>query len=403
MKSTGAFNMIIGLVTAWLVFSQAMAQPISLTVNQAPAIAPGPAGLGVQFIGTEDAHAKILEEMNELFVSLNIKPGLAAATAYPKSNSLIFTLTTPPGETKTLDLAKRPEFDIKDDWVKLPTAKGPLRSVSTVSKKEIVLALMQHGRTTVFAGENCNMESFKDHVGIRQNIVAWVQYLEWRWPNGGAASWNKVYWNRGTPVPGHALPTVFRDAFLHQKLYVIGCYTATKLSMVHGVLDYYSRIKQDGKTLARIEAALMADGEPLTYIEPAKMWFFEDDYPGEDRAREGKLVCLIEEVASDNFIPGDWAYFLNPDPITCQKTGYEGSNSIYLGRDKFDDYYNEHDHSYSFRQKLDEVYQWRNHVFNRKRDRAKIKPLDENQFKSLTNDPAQGGVIFKYRAVVKQF
>ncbi|MEI6676205.1 MAG: hypothetical protein WCO57_13620 [Verrucomicrobiota bacterium] len=135
MKSTGALDIIIGLVTAWLGFPQAMAQPISLTVNQDHATAHGAAGMGVQFIGAEDAQAKILEEMNEFFVSLNIKPGLVAATAYPKSNSLVFALSTPPAETKTLDLAKRPEFEIKDDWVKLPTAKGPLRSVLTVSKK----------------------------------------------------------------------------------------------------------------------------------------------------------------------------------------------------------------------------------------------------------------------------
>jgi len=42
----------------------------------------------------------------------------------------------------------------------------------TVSQKEILLALLQNGRTTRFTGKACSAEALKDQVGVRQNTVA---------------------------------------------------------------------------------------------------------------------------------------------------------------------------------------------------------------------------------------
>ena len=79
---------------------------------------------------------------------------------------------------------------------------------------------------------------------MRQNIVAWSEHLNWTWPDGGAAVWNPQYWNRGTPLVHVKLHAAFGDAFNHQSQYAIGCYTAAKIVMVQGVLDYYRRIKK---------------------------------------------------------------------------------------------------------------------------------------------------------------
>jgi hypothetical protein len=193
------------------------------------------------------------------------------------------------------------------------------------------------------------------------------------------------------------------DLFLHQNRYAIGCYTATKLIMVQAVLDYYHRVKKDPQRARRIEEIVLADGEPLEGIEPGNMWSFEADFDPRNLGQPGKLLDIQTNVAAGNFVPGDWAYLLNTDVATQQKTGYEGSNAIYLGRNRFDDYYNDHGHNYTYEQKLDEVYQWRNGVFSRSRDAKKIKPLSPSELSRLGNTPAAGGIQLDIRVSPRHF
>ena len=193
------------------------------------------------------------------------------------------------------------------------------------------------------------------------------------------------------------------DVFLHQDKYAMGCYTATKLVIVQGTLDYYSRVKRDQEKTHRVEEALLADGDPLVGIEPGSMWSFEKDFDTHEMEQKGKLLKIYSSVASGNFVPGDWSYILNTDPLSEQKTGYEGSNAIYLGRNRFDDYYNDNNHSYTYEQKLDEVYQWRNGVFSRLRDVKKIKLLSAEEQALLGNTPEDGGLELDKRVVPRHF
>lgn len=315
-----------------------------------------------------------------------------------RDGALIYSLNTAADDTATLDFAMRREMDLHDARIELPTAvAGRTRTVHTVSRKEIVLALLQHGRLTEF---DCRVEALREQVGLRQNIVAWAETLNWTWPDGGPSKWNGKYWGRRAPLSRHRLHEAVNNAFMEQRRYSMGCYAATKLVVIQGVLDYYRRVQPDAAALRRIEAHLSADGEPLAGIEPGAMWYFEADYSSADGARPGKLVDLQHGVAADNFVPGDWSYLRNTDADSYRKTGYEGSNMIYLGRDRFDDYYNDHHHFYSFRQKLNEVYQWRHGVFSRVRDAAKIRPLPEAELLALASAPAAGGLLESYRGVV---
>ena len=106
--------------------------------------------------------------------------------------------------------------------------------------------------------------------------------------------------------------------------------------------------KKDPVKLKQIEDRLNAGGEPQVDVEPGRMWDFEKDFDPEKLKRSGKLLKLKCGVAPKNFVPGDWAYFLNPDPVSSQKTGYEGSITIYLGRNLFVDYFNDHDYARNF-------------------------------------------------------
>ena len=342
----------------------------------------------------------IKKEMQNYLRELGIQKNHVLITD-DQNGKLFYTLNTPKDDTNTLNLKQRRHYQIKDELVWLPTNTLKKRSQLTVSKKEILMALMQHGRTPELNGSNCQVATLKDHVGIRQNVVAWSENLNWDWPDGESAYWNTQYWDEGTPLKTVSVVDAFRDVFINQKKYSFGCYTASKMVYAHAILDYYSRIKKHAVNLKKVIDSLNQNADPIVGIEPGNMWYFEGDFDPAEKDRPGKLLSLLEPVASKNFIPGDWSYFLNTNPKTYQKTGYEGSNAIYLGRNKFDDFYNDHNHFYTLNEKLDEVFQWRNEVFSRSRDAAKIQKLSAQDYENLTRTPNQGGLIFNFRAVPK--
>lgn len=352
---------------------------------------------GLRFHCPPEALTQIEAGMADYLAALGIAPDRVSQRLDGARGSLVYTLNTPQGDTDTLNLKTRPELAIENETVHLPAPGDKTRAVETVSKKEILLALLQHGRLTEFKNGHCRIEALQDHVGLRQNIVAWAEKMDLYWPDGESAEWNDKYWNRGTPKPGTPLHAALNDVFDDPHAYAIGCYVAAKIVMAQGVLDYYRRIKPDPALYRQLEARLWANREPLVGIEPEEMWDFESDYDPGDSVESGKLLKIKRHLPPKNFVPGDWAYLLNADPATYRKTGYEGSNAIYLGRNLFDDFYNDHGHAYTFEQKANEVYQWRNGVFNRIRDAAKSKPLSDRELEALRQAPAKGGLLMDFR------
>jgi hypothetical protein len=359
---------------------------------------------GLVFNCATSEHPELSRQISDYLEHLQVGPEILQITK--NQDSIVFTLKQTSDSAGTLNIIERPELEVTEEFVALPrgaSTKAGSRTVLTVSKKEIALALLSPGRRTEFSGAACNVEALTEHIGLRQNTVAWAQSLEWHWPNGSRAQWNPKYWNRGNLVKGRALKDAVADAFYQQDKYGIGCYTAAKLVWAQAALDYFSRVRPSSHKFQEVEAQLMRDGDPLVQIEPGSMWRFESDATPQDLAVPGKLLHLVEGVSPKNMIPGDWVYFLNTDGATYQHTGYEGSNSIYLGRNKFSDYYNDNNHEYSFREKLHEVYQWRNHVFSASRDVAKVTPLRATDLLKLERTPEEGGLLLNYRAVPDYF
>jgi hypothetical protein len=358
---------------------------------------------GIVFTCPEAALKVLSESLPRYLQSMGVAPdSYSLSVDLPRENLQLLRIDPIHG-TDTLGLIHEVGVDLREELIQLPSEHAKPRTVVTVSQKEILLALLQSGRTTQFSGAACNQQAFVDQVGIRQNIAAWSESIEFKWPNGGSARWNKKFWDHGNLKSGHTLHDAINDVFLHPQRYALGCYTATKLIVMQGVLDYYRRIKHDMATTNAIESRLMRDGDPLAYIEPGAAWYFEKESTQQDLDRAGKLVSMARGVAPDNFVPGDWVYFLNTDPITYEKTGYEGSNAIYLGRGKFDDYYNDNNHNYTYKDKLLEVYQWRHRVFSRERDVAKIHPLNAAEIQTLGRTPERGGLELDYRLSPYQF
>lgn len=385
-------------VTRACAFSLAMLLPLcshaaSIPVTLTEAVAPH----GIEFSCSTEQLSRLLPGMSAYLKGLGAVE--VRETLDRDAGTVRYSLVRTDPTTLGLSL----QYQVQDELVTLPALDGQTRQVSTVSKKEILLALLNPGRLTTFAGPACELQALVDHVGVRQNIVAWAEVLEWGWPEGGPAKWNPSFWQRGTPHPARPLHSALNDMFFQQDKYEIGCYTATKVVYSHAVLDYFVRVKKDSRIAGLVEERLLADGEPLVNVEPGKMWFFESDFDPQETARAGKVLQMTEKVGAENFVPGDWVYFLNTDAHSYQKTGYEGSNAIYLGRNKFDDYYNDNHHSYTYQEKLGEVYQWRHGVFSRIRDAAKVEPLTAADYTRLGNTPDNGGLLLPYRVAPHLF
>jgi len=298
----------------------------------------------------------------------------------------------------TLYLRWDPKYNITEERISLPTAKG-LAEIETVSRKEILLALMHQGRETVFAGNACHINALKEHVQIRQMIVAWSEHLHWSFPDGSSAQWNQQYWDQGNLKPGASLDKAMRDFFIQPDKCSIGCYTATKIVIIQGILDYFRRVKKDDAMADAIINRLKSDDDVLVDIEPGAMWSFQKPINPEEQKRLGKLLKIQAQVAPMNFIPGDWVYFVNTDKDSSEKDGYEGSNSIYMGRASFDDFYNDNEHHYLYNEKIQNIYNWRNGVFSRSRDYQRVRILSAEQVHQFGLSPEEGGFLLKNRAI----
>ena len=298
----------------------------------------------------------------------------------------------------TLYLRWDPQYGITEERISLP-GKEALLEVETVSKKEILLALMHEGRETIFKGDACHIDALKEHIQIRQMIVAWSEHLHWSFPDGEPAQWNRRYWDQGNLKPKASLDEAMRDFFINPDKCSLGCYTATKIVIIQGILDYFRRIKKDDAMADAIIKRLKSDDDVLVGIEPGAMWSFQKPINLDEQKRLGKLLKIQTRVAPMNFIPGDWVYFVNTDKDSSEKDGYEGSNSIYMGRASFDDFYNDNEHHYLYNEKIQNIYNWRNGVFSRSRDYHRMQTLSAEQLHQFGLSPEEGGFLIKNRAI----
>jgi len=120
---------------------------------------------GVGFSCEPSRLSRIKLGMAAYLASLGITPELVVAKTDISKGLLTFTLNTPRDDFDTLQLKMRPEYAISDSIVLMPNGHGErskLQKVLTVSKKEILLALLQHGRLTEFSGSDCNLNALKE-------------------------------------------------------------------------------------------------------------------------------------------------------------------------------------------------------------------------------------------------
>ena len=160
---------------------------------------------GVVFQCTAQQLLQIKPAVDSYLQQEGVDLHLVSTTLNIASSTLAYSLVAPLADANSLDLIDRPALNLTEELIELPAAKGEKRTVLTVSKKEILYAMLQTGQATVFDGQACDAQALIDQIGIRQNTVAWAETLSWQWPEGGPALWNKKYWHRGDPVKGYPL------------------------------------------------------------------------------------------------------------------------------------------------------------------------------------------------------
>ncbi len=289
-----------------------------------------------------------------------------------------------------------------------------------VSRKEILAALMQHGREYVLTGPQCSIEALKDHIGIRQNIVKWAKVAQGRWkfpekwviqPDGTLvleslpAKFNPAFW--GAPedafIPKGVSPhEAVQDAFTGAFEYSLGCRSATKLCIMQGIFDYCRAVKKDIRMAEYLDS--LADGEPVGHVGGSHA------LPPQSLDHRNYLVRQFN-VPPDNMIPGDWIYIKNTDTKSAQRTGYEGINTIYEGGDTFADYFYDdpnavHGSPYytggakdagGLSRRLQEAYNWRFGILEDFENDPGRAFLTKPQIDGLMKDPSQGGLLMNSR------
>ncbi len=85
------------------------------------------------------------------------------------------------------------------------------------------------------------------------------------------------------------------------------------------------------------------------------------------------------------FIPGDRTWFRNPDRISSEVTGYEGSWTFYLGNGQFADFWRP-GQFYSLTTKCLSIFHWRNSTY---RDAEGELQIDEQRVESLVEKSLQ--------------
>ena len=82
------------------------------------------------------------------------------------------------------------------------------------------------------------------------------------------------------------------------------------------------------------------------------------------------------------FVPGDRTWFRNPEPISAEITGYEGSWTFYLGNGIYADFWRPNQH-YNLTTKCLSIYHWRNSTF---RDAQGELQIDESRVEAQVDE-----------------
>lgn len=151
-------------------------------------------------------------------------------------------------------------------------------------------------------------------------------------------------------------------------LYSFSCYRASEYVILLGI----------AQELARCNPPLYAQLQAMWGTHPIKSGKFHDVFLHEQGTMEAPLPAHY-------FVPGDRAWFRNPDEASADASGFEGSWVMYLGSGLFNNFW-KRDCPYTLTDKCLEIYHWRNGLF---KDEMGEERIDEDKVAQLVNASMQ--------------
>jgi hypothetical protein len=167
-------------------------------------------------------------------------------------------------------------------------------------------------------------------------------------------------------------------------LYSFSCYRASEYVILLAI----------AQELAECNPALLAQLQTLWERRPIKSGEFHEVFLRE-------LGSMQEPLPPKYFVPGDRTWFRNPDGVSAEASGFEGSWVMYLGGGLFNNFWI-HDKPYTLERKCVEVYHWRDGLYldadgNERIDEVKIAPLIEATLHNPTELQRVLAIMQRYR------
>jgi len=128
-------------------------------------------------------------------------------------------------------------------------------------------------------------------------------------------------------------------------LYSFSCYRASEYVILLGI----------AQELEHCNPPLYAELQSLWSTRPIKSGKFHDVFLREQGTME-------EPLPGRYFVPGDRTWFRNPDGVSAEASGFEGSWVMYLGSGLFSNFW-KRDAPFTLTDKCLEIYHWRNGLF----------------------------------------
>lgn len=327
-----------------------------------------------------DAKEALLRELPSYFSENGIDKSWYSLDSL--SGGLNVALNTPKHDTGTLDLCEREKYGIVSLSETYKGESGNVR-IRIPSKKEILLAMMQHGRTSEFENAFCSVAALNEHIEIRQNTVRWGKTAEWEFAEYRKVVKNTKLWNESvldwTVKPGTKAEDAVLDMFLGDDNYKLGCTKAVDAIEAQGPIDHFMRKCQTPIKVAAMRRLM--GNEPVNDVED-------------------KYLKKVHGVDPRNWIPGDWGWIRNTHEKSSDMKGFEGSNIVYGGCGGFIGYYKNNPASRPLESKVARVYNWR---FLAPGEEESNREVSSELLETLVKDPSENGLLRHVRLFPKNF
>ncbi|MCW3152718.1 hypothetical protein N8H69_09255 [Achromobacter spanius] len=210
--------------------------------------------------------------------------------------------------------------------------------------REILLAMLASPVPFTFP----NVAELASAVRIRRYIVQAARKTALAFDTEHAER-PEDYWTydetRGfTILPGRSLIEGLRKATQPEasgQLYAFSCYRATEYVTVLGIAQELQHANPD------LASRLQRQWETRAVMSGRFHEAFLHEY--------GSLDSPLPQRF---YVPGDRLWFRNPDPVSSDVEGYEGSWVFYLGNGQFNNFW-EHGEPYTLTSKCVEIFHWR--------------------------------------------